>query len=91
MAMNAAEIEEKYGISSAKLDEIDEQAARGVLPGEPGRVSAGRPLKFGTALKMVGYKEVPETVEAIDRRAGSLGLTRSDYLRNLVRQDLAHS
>ena len=91
MAMNAAEIEEKYGISAAKLDEIDEQAARGVLPGEPGPVSAGRPLKFGTALKMVGYKEVPETVEAIDRRAGSLGLTRSDYLRNLVRQDLAHA
>ena len=38
---------------------------------------------------MVGYKEVPETVEAIDRRAGSLGMTRSDYLRNLVRKDLA--
>ena len=91
MAMNATEIEKKYGISAERLDAIDEQASRGVLPGESGPVSAGRPLKFGTALKMVGYKEVPETVEAIDRRASSLGMTRSDYLRNLVRQDLAHA
>ena len=89
MTMTAKEIEKKYGISASKLDEIDERAAKGELPGVPGPVSVGRPLKFGTALKMVGYKEVPETVEAIDRRAGSLGMSRSDYLRNLVRQDLA--
>ena len=89
MTISAAEIEKKYGISAARLDEVDAKASRGELPGEPGPVSVGRPLKFGTTLKMVGYKEVPETVEAIDRRAGSLGMTRSDYLRNLVRKDLA--
>lgn len=91
MAMTAREIEKRYGIDASKLDAIEESAARGELPGEPGPVSAGRPLKFGTALKMVGYKEVPETVEAIDRRAGSLGMTRSDYLRELVRKDLARA
>ena len=91
MTMTAKEIEKKYGISASKLDEIDERAVKGEPPGEPGPVSVGRPLKFGTALKMVGHKEVPETVEAIDRRAGSLGMSRSDYLRNLVRQDLAHA
>ena len=91
MAMTAKEIERKYGISTSKLEEVDERAVAGELPGESGPVSAGRPLKFGTALKMVGYKEVPETVEAIDRRAGSLGMTRSDYLRSLVRQDLARA
>ena len=91
MAITAKEIEKKYGISASRLDEIEERAARGELPGEPGPVSAGRPLKFGTALKMVGYKEVPEIVEAIDRRAGSLGMTRSDYLRDLVRKDLARA
>lgn len=89
MAISAAEIERKYGIGSSKLDKIDERASRGELPGKPGPVSVGRPLKFGTTLKMVGYKEIPETVEAIDRRASSLGMTRSDYLRSLVRQDLA--
>ena len=89
MTMSTSEIEKKYCINTAKLDEIDERASRGELPGEPGTVSAGRPLKVGTALRMVGYKEVPETVEAIDRRAGSLGMTRSDYLRDLVRKDLA--
>ena len=88
MTISTKEIEKKYGISPTKLDEIDEKASRGELPGEPGPVSAGRPLKFGTPLKMVGYKEAPETIEAIDQRANSLGMTRSDYLRNLVRQDL---
>lgn len=88
MTISATEIEKKYGIDSAKLDDIDEKASRGELPGEPGPVSAGRPLKFSTPLKMVGYKEAPETIEAIDRRASSLGMTRSDYLRSLVRQDL---
>ena len=91
MAMTARDIEKKYGISASTLDAVDERAASGELPGEPGPMSTGRPLKFGTALKMVGYKEIPETVEAIDRRAKSLGMTRSDYLRNLVRQDLAHA
>ncbi|MBQ9067986.1 MAG: hypothetical protein IJ131_02840 [Eggerthellaceae bacterium] len=91
MTMTATDIKKKYGISAQMLDEIDARAANGELPGEPGPVSVGRPLKFGTSLKMVGYKEVPETVEAIDRRADSLGMTRSDYLRSLVRQDLAHA
>ena len=91
MAMTAEEIEKKYGIGASKLEEIEALAVGGELPGKPGSVSVGRPLKFGTALKMVGYREVPETVEAIDRRAESLGMTRSDYLRNLVRQDLARA
>lgn len=91
MAMNAAEIEQKYGISEARLDEIDAQASSGVLPGKPGRISVGRPLKFGAALKLVAYKELPETVDAIDERAAALGMTRSDYLRYLVRQDLARA
>lgn len=89
MAITDADVEKRYGIPAATLNDIDEQASRGTLPGAPGPVSVGRPLKFGQALKMVGYKEVPEVVEALDQRASSLGMTRSDYLRNLVRQDLA--
>ncbi len=34
MAMAAREIEKKYDIGVAKLDEIEEGAARGKLPGE---------------------------------------------------------
>lgn len=91
MPMNAKTISRKYGIDKAKLDEIDEKASAGILPGEPGSVSVGRPLKFGKELKLVGYKELPETIEAIDARAESLGMSRSDYLRNLVRQDLSRA
>jgi hypothetical protein len=78
MAMTAKEIERKYGISTSKLEEVDERAAVGELPGEPGPVSAGRPLKFGTALKMVGYKAVPETVEAIDRLYGEISRLKTE-------------
>ncbi len=91
MTISAKEIEEKYGIDAVKLDTIEADAARGDLPGLSGPVSPGRPLKFGAALKLVGYKELPETVEAIDKRASSLGMSRSDYLRSLVRQDLARA
>ena len=63
-------------------------------PGSPLHVSGlpgmhvARP-KLGTASKVVGYMETPENIEAIDRCAGLLGMMRSDYLRDLVRKDLA--
>lgn len=79
----------KYGVDIDELSAIEAQASRGILPGEPGEISVGRPLLFGEPSKMIGFKESPETVVAIDRRAKSLGMSRSGYLRDLVRKDLA--
>ena len=83
-------IEEKFGVTSEQLEQWEAEAARGELPGKPvGEVVVGRPLKFGKPLKLVGFREAPDEVAAMDRRAADLGMSRSDYLRHLVRQDLA--
>lgn len=89
MALSAKETQEKYGLSPEDIDKIECAASTGTLPGKPGEVAVGRPLKFGQALTSIGYKEIPEVVNAIDKRASELGFSRSDYLRNLVRKDLA--
>ena len=46
-------------------------------------------LKFGEPLQFVGFKDTPQKVAAMDERASKLGMSRSDYLRSLVRKDLA--
>ncbi len=84
------QILEKYGFTSAQLNKMEEEAAKGVLPGKPnGSIAVGRPLMFGEELKPVTFKEPTRKIEAIDARALSLGLSRSDYLRSLVEADLA--
>ena len=54
-----------------------------------GEVIVGRPLKFGEHLRLVGFKETEQKIERMDKRADSLGMKRSDYLRWLVDKDLA--
>ena len=52
------QILEKYGLTSAQLDSMEEDAANGILPGKPsGSVIVGRPLMFGEELKPVTFKE----------------------------------
>lgn len=86
----AEDLEKAFGVSSAQLDEWERDAVNGKLPGQPvGEIEVGRPLKFGEPLKFVGFKETRREVEAMDRRATQLGMSRSDYLRSLVRKDIA--
>ena len=70
-----------------------------------GEVIVGRPLKFGEHLSLdvkriineptaaaLAYgldKETEQKIERMDKRADSLGMKRSDYLRWLVDKDLA--
>lgn len=90
--MTAEEIEERFGISQAQVEEWSAAWERGELPGEPvGEVTYGRPLKFGEPLQVVTFKDTEQHVSAMDRRASELGFKRSDYLRWLISQDLAAS
>lgn len=85
-----SELEAKFGLTSEQLDEMEKEASRGELRGKQvGKVEIGRPLMFGEEMRQVGFKEPIGKVEAIDRRAASLGLKRSEYLRMLVEKDLA--
>ena len=83
----AKELEEMFGVTAEQLDEWEKEAAQGILPGE--QIIVGRPLKFGEPLQFVGFKDTPQKVAAMDERASKLGMSRSDYLRSLVRKDLA--
>ena len=86
----ATELEQKYGVTAEQIATWSEECERGELPGEPvGDVVMGRPLLFGEELKSVGYKDTPAVIEAMDRKAKSQNKTRSEYLRDLVRRDLA--
>ena len=84
------EIEEMFGLTREDIEELAAPWEAGEIPGVPvGEVIVGRPLKFGEHLKLVGFKETEQKIERMDKRAGSLGMKRSDYLRWLVDRDLA--
>ncbi len=84
------EIEEMFGLTREDIEELAAPWEAGDVPGVPvGEVIVGRPLKFGEHLKLVGFKETEQKIERMDKRADSLGMKRSDYLRWLVDRDLA--
>ncbi len=84
------EIEEMFGLTREDIEELAAPWEAGEIPGVPvGEVIVGRPLKFGEHLKLVGFKETQQKIERMDKRADSLGMKRSDYLRWLVDRDLA--
>jgi len=84
------EIEEMFGLTREDIEELAAPWEAGEIPGVPvGEVIVGRPLKFGEHLKLVGFKETEQKIERMDKRADSLGMKRSDYLRWLVDRDIA--
>lgn len=92
--MSTEEVEKRFGLSAERLDELERDASRGILHGEPsGPVvyGPGRRPMFGEEMRQVGFKEPLHKVAAIDRRAGQLGMKRSEYLRHLVDSDLARA
>ena len=88
--MNREELNKKFGVSEKQLDAWAEACERGDYPGSPvGEVIVGRQLMFGEEMKPVTFKEKQSKVAAIDNRAASLNLSRSDYLRMVIDKDLA--
>ena len=88
--MDAEKLEKKYGVTAQQIADWSEAAERGEYPGKPkGDIIVGRPLLFGEELRPVTFKERKAIIAAIDARAKSLNMSRSDYLRNLVERDLA--
>jgi len=90
--MDNEELEKLFGVTSAQINEWSDAIERGEYPGTPkGKILVGRPLLFGHELKPVTFKETLTKISAIDARAESLDMSRSDYLRYLVDSDLAAS
>jgi hypothetical protein len=77
-------------LTDKMIEALGEACERGEYPGVPtGEIIIGRPRLFGEQLKPVTFKETEGKIAAIDKRAASLALSRSDYLRYLVNEDLA--
>ena len=76
-------------LSDDQLERIAERFEHGEWPEGETRIVRGRPHLFGEALKSITYKDTASEIAAMDARAASLGLSRSEYLRALVRRDLA--
>lgn len=78
------------GLSETELDRRAESFEDGSWDRTRyGSPSLGRPALFGEPMQPITFKETPSVIAAIDERAASLGVTRSDYLRGLVAKDLA--
>ncbi len=54
-----------------------------------GKVTMGRPPLYEEPLKSISFREAASKVAAMDKRAASLSMSRSDYIRSLIDRDLA--
>ena len=88
---NAKELEELFDITAEEIADIDADACKGVLHGRAAKTATGpgRPPLYNEPMRQVAFKEPDHRVQAIDRRAAQLGMGRSEYLRQLVENDLA--
>lgn len=88
--MEDKELENNFNVS---LEEIKRRAApyeTGEWP-EGKTTLMGRPLRFNERMRSVTYRDTEHDISLMDERAATLGLSRSDYIRNLIRNDLANA
>jgi hypothetical protein len=90
-ALQAKELEARFRVTNEQIETWAAGCEQGIYPGKGvGKIIIGRPFLFGEELKPVTFKETKQKIAAIDRKAASLGQSRSDYLRNLVDKDLSY-
>ncbi len=84
-------LKREYGLSDSELAELESSADNYEAGKWPeGTVSVmGRPTLFDERMVSVTYRDTESEVRLMDARASSLGMSRSSYLRSLVRRDLA--
>jgi hypothetical protein len=76
-------------LTDEMMEQIAEAFERGEWPGTESRVVQGRPLMLGEELQSVTFKAPARKVAALDEKAATLDMSRSDYLRRLLDNDLA--
>jgi len=75
-------------LTDEMLDSIAEAFERGEWPGTESRIVQGRPLMLGEKLQSITFKVPARKVVVLDQKAASVNMSRSDYLRYLVDNDL---
>ena len=87
--MNREQMNRELGLTEEALDDLGRSFDTDTWDRDKyGSPKTGRPLAFGEPMKPITFKAPVSIVEAMNRRAQTLGLSRSDYLRSLVDQDL---
>lgn len=88
--MNREEMNALLGMSEEEMDAAgNEYESDSWDERKLGKVSAGRPALYKTAMGTISFKEDKPRIAQIDARAASLGMSRSDYMRRLIDRDLA--
>lgn len=75
-------------LTDEMIEQIAEAFERGDWPGAESRILKGRPLMLGEKLQSVTFKMPVRKVAILDGKAASLDMSRSDYLRRLLDEDL---
>jgi hypothetical protein len=89
--LNAKEMEARFQVTNEQIETWAAECELGIYPGKSsGKIINGRSFLSGEELKPVTFKETKQKIAAIDRKAASLGQSRSDYLRHLVDKDLSY-
>ena len=84
------ELVRDYGFTQEEVEEMMRSADaydRGEWP-EGTITLLGRPTFFGERMKSVTFRETEATIMLMDAKASAMNMTRSDYLRYLVRKDI---
>ncbi len=87
--MDRAEMNRRLGLSETQMDKIAEKYEQDAWePGTFEKVFVGRPTLGVSETKTMTFKIPAETLFEVDNRASCLGITRSQYVRNLIDKDL---
>lgn len=84
------DLKNAFGMSEAEIARLHadgDSYESGEWP-EGETVLIGRPCVYGERMKSITYRDTEDEVRRMDERAKSLSMSRSDYLRYLVRKDL---
>jgi hypothetical protein len=76
-------------LTDAEMNKIAEMFERREWPKGKTEIVRGRPLLFDEELQSVTFKVPVRKVIAMDQKAATLDMSRSDYLRSLLDNDLA--
>ena len=90
--MKREEINELLNMSEEDLNKEASEYENGTWNENAfGKVQPGRPSLYDSAMETVSFKEDKAKIKEINIRAAKLNMSRSDYMRKLVDQDLAAS
>ena len=90
--MNREELNALIGLNEEDMDAIGHEYEADTWQASAlGAPRPGRPSLYDVPMRSVTFKESASTVAAMDSRAASLDMNRSDYIRRLIERDLAQA